>query len=148
MIFDIYDATLTKIFTLADLTVTDAQMNTWLKKDDAPAFIAITNTRFATFVNGFIYLKFGKHEGEQPLPESQFNNNIVFQKLRIALSLKSEDIIDILLLAELRFSKHELDAFFLKPDDRDYQPNQKLPYHALAERVRYYQIWLRQLLAC
>ena len=110
--FDLYNATMIKIFALADLTVTDAQINGWLKKDDDEAFIAITDTEFATFLNGFINLKRGKREGEQPLPESQLNNNIVFQKLRIALNLKSEDIIDILLLAELRFSKHELGCFF------------------------------------
>ena len=119
--FDLYNATMIKIFALADLTVTDAQINAWLKKDDDPAFIAITDTEFATFLNGFINLKRGKREGEQPVPESQLNNNIVFQKLRIALNLKSEDIIDILLLAELRFSKHELGAFFRKPDNRHYR---------------------------
>ncbi|MCO4800334.1 MAG: DUF1456 family protein, partial [Colwelliaceae bacterium] len=48
--FDLYNTTMIKIFALADLTVTDAQINGWLKKDDDEAFIAITDTEFATFL--------------------------------------------------------------------------------------------------
>lgn len=48
-------------------------------------------------------------------------NNIIFRKLRIALDLKAEDILEILDLAGVRISKHELSAFFRKPDHKHYR---------------------------
>lgn len=43
------------------------------------------------------------------------NNNLVFRKLKIALNLKDDDILEILELAGKKISKHELSAFFRKP---------------------------------
>jgi len=42
-------------------------------------------------------------------------------KLRIVLNLKAEDILDIMQLAEFNMSKHELSAFFRKPDNKHYR---------------------------
>ncbi|MGB0886259.1 MAG: DUF1456 family protein, partial [Chitinophagales bacterium] len=73
------------------------------------------------FLNGFINEKRGKREGEQPKPEKTLNNNIILRKLKIALNLKDTDVIDMLDLAGLKFSKHELSAFFRKPDQKQYR---------------------------
>jgi len=75
----------------------------------------------AVFLNGFINLKRGKRDGPQPKPEERLNNNLIFQKLRIALNLRAEDIIDILQLVDFRLSKPELSAFFRKPDNKNYR---------------------------
>ncbi|EEZ40952.1 hypothetical protein VDA_001984 [Photobacterium damselae subsp. damselae CIP 102761] len=72
-------------------------------------------------MNGLINLKRGKREGEQPEPESRLTNNMVFQKLRIALNLKAEEILEVLELANFRLSKHELSAFFRKPENKHYR---------------------------
>jgi uncharacterized protein YehS (DUF1456 family) len=40
--------------------------------------------------------------------------------MRIALNLIDEDIIQILSLAEMKMSKHELSAFFRSPTQRQY----------------------------
>ena len=42
-------------------------------------------------------------------------------KLRIALNMKAEDIIETLEAADFRLSKHELSAFFRKPDNKHYR---------------------------
>ena len=42
-------------------------------------------------------------------------------KLKIALNLKSEDVLEILQLAEFQLSKHELSAFFRKPGHKHYR---------------------------
>lgn len=47
-------------------------------------------------------------------------NNDVFKKLRVALQLRDEDIIEILKMADLRVSKSELGAFFRKEDHPKY----------------------------
>ena len=42
-------------------------------------------------------------------------------KLKIALNLKAEDVLEIMELAGLSISKHELSAFFRKPDHKHYR---------------------------
>lgn len=44
------------------------------------------------------------------------NNNDIFKKLRVALQLRDEQIIDILQLVDFRISKPELGAFFRNED--------------------------------
>lgn len=44
------------------------------------------------------------------------NNNDIFKKLRVALQLRDEQIIDILQLVDFRISKAELSAFFRAQD--------------------------------
>jgi len=65
--------------------------------------------------------KRGKKEGPQPEPEQRLTNNIIFRKLRIALDLKAEDVLEIMIMAGLRISKHELSAFFRRPDHKHYR---------------------------
>ncbi|MBR9876654.1 MAG: DUF1456 family protein [Vibrionaceae bacterium] len=119
--FDLKDSVITEIFSLADLNVTDKQVSSWLKKEDDESFVALNDTELAVFLNGFINFKRGKREGEQPKPEEKLSNNIVFQKLRIAMNLKAEDILEILQLVDFRLSKHELSAFFRKPENKHYR---------------------------
>ncbi len=112
---------MTEIFALADFDASQEQVSAWLKNGGDEAFIKITDTELALFLNGFINLKRGKREGEQPKPEAYLNNNMIFQKLRIALNLKAEDILNIFELVDMNFSKHEISAFFRKPDNKHYK---------------------------
>jgi uncharacterized protein YehS (DUF1456 family) len=49
------------------------------------------------------------------------NNNVIFRKLKIAFNLQAEEILSILSLADLNISKHELSAFFRRPDRKHYR---------------------------
>jgi uncharacterized protein YehS (DUF1456 family) len=98
------------------------KLNIALKlKDEDPAFQKCSDTQLAIFLNGLINDKRGKKEGPQPEPEPRLNNNIIFRKLKIALNLKAEDILEIMDQAGLHISKHELSAFFRKPDHKHYR---------------------------
>ena len=119
--FDFKDSEVIDIFALADFKATEQQVTTWLRKDEDAYFRELTDWELAIFLNGFINLKRGKREGPQPEPEERLNNNLIFRKLRIALNLKAEDIIDILQLVGYRLSKHELSAFFRKPGNKNYR---------------------------
>jgi uncharacterized protein YehS (DUF1456 family) len=109
------------LFGLANLEVTRGQVSDWLKREDDPAYKNCTDTQLAIFLNGLINDKRGKKEGPQPKPEKRLTNNIIFRKLRIALDLKADDVLEIMELANLRMSKHELSAFFRKPDHKHYR---------------------------
>lgn len=119
--FDFKDSTVVEIFSQADLAVTQGQVTAWLQPEGDKKFAKLNDASFALFLNGLINFKRGKREGETPKPEKKLNNNMVFQKLRIALNLKAEDIIAILQLADFPLSKHELSAFFRKPDNKHYR---------------------------
>jgi uncharacterized protein YehS (DUF1456 family) len=43
------------------------------------------------------------------------------RKLKIALNLQADDILDILKLNDLILSKHELSALFRRPDHKNYR---------------------------
>jgi len=119
--FDFNDSKMIALFGLADLQVTREEVSDWLKKDDDPAYQNCSDTKLAIFLNGLINDKRGKKEGPQPDPEKHLTNNTIFMKLKIALNLKAEDVIDIMDLANVRISKHELSAFFRRPDHKHYR---------------------------
>ena len=120
-IFDFNDSKMIAVFNLADVQVSREQIIDWLKKDDDPAYKSCSDTQLAIFLNGLIIDKRGKKDGPQPEPEKNLNNNIIFRKLKIALNLKNEDVLEILGLADLRISKHELSAFFRRADHKHYR---------------------------
>ncbi len=119
--FDFDDAKMMAIFALADCEVSRGEVSDWLKKDDAPAYQVCSDTQLAIFLNGLINDKRGKKEGPQPEPEQRLTNNIIFMKLKIALNLKAEDVLEILALGGLQISKHELSAFFRRPNHKHYR---------------------------
>lgn len=109
------------VFAAAEHTVTTEQVIAWLTKEGEEAYTEISDTEFATFLNGFINTQRGKREGDQPAPDSKLNNNIIFMKLRIALNMKAEDVIATLALVDFNLSKHELSAFSRKVDNKHYR---------------------------
>ena len=119
--FDFNDSKMVAVFGMADHKVTREQISDWLKKDDDQAYQECNDTLLAIFLNGLINDKRGKKEGLQPEPEKRLTNNIIFMKLKIALNLKAEDVLEVLDLVDFRISKHELSAFFRKPGHKHYR---------------------------
>ena len=120
-IFDFDDSKMMILFRGADSKASRAEISDWLKQDDDPAYKNCNDARLAIFLDGLITEKRGKKEGVVRAPEKKLNNNIIFNKLKIALNLKAEDVLEILALADLRISKHELSAFFRKPGHKHYR---------------------------
>jgi uncharacterized protein YehS (DUF1456 family) len=119
-IYNFSDHDLMDIFKLVGCVVNRTQIIRWLNKEDHEDYLVMKDEELATFLNGFIVLKRGKKEGPQPQPEKQLSNNMIFRKMRIALNLIDEDIIQILASVEMRMSKHELSALFRNPNQRQY----------------------------
>lgn len=119
--FDFDDSKMIELFALADYQVTRAQISNWLKREEDPDFQGLYDIHLATFLNGLINDRRGKKEGVQAIPEKKLNNNIIFKKLKIALNLQDEDILEILMMADLRIGKSELSAFFRNPSQKQYR---------------------------
>ena len=120
-IFDFNDDKMIKLFALADYEVTRAQISDWMKQEDDPAYKKLSDKQLAIYLNGLINDKRGKKDGPQVEPEKNLSNNAIFMKLKIALNLQAEDILEIMDLSDFRMSKHELSAFFRKSGHKHYR---------------------------
>lgn len=120
-IFDFNDTKMIKVFRSADARVTREQVSDWLKKEDNPAYRELNDEMLAMFLDGLISEKRGQKNGSMRAPETRLTNNIILAKLKIALNLRSEDILALLDLADFRLGKSELSAFFRKPAHKHYR---------------------------
>ncbi len=119
--FDFKDVKIIDIFSQADYQLTQDQLSDWFKKEYDSSYQACSDTQLAFFLNGLINDKRGKKEGAQPDIEKELTNNIIFVKLKIALNLKADDILDIMNLVKYRIGKHELSSLFRKPGHKHYR---------------------------
>ncbi len=119
--FNFDDSMMMKLLSQSDNSVTREQMSNWLKKDDDTDYQACTDMQLAIFLNNLIDEKRGKKEGAQPQLEKQLTNNIILRKLKIALNLRDDDILELMALADFKISKHELSALFRKKDHKHYR---------------------------
>lgn len=120
-VFDFNDDKMIALFSLADCEVTRAQISDWMKPEEDTAYEKLSDELLATYLNGLIIDKRGKREGPQPIPEKELSNNAIFMKLKIALNLQAEAILEIMDLSDFRMSKHELSAFFRKVGHKHYR---------------------------
>ena len=119
--FNYNDRNMMKIFAAGDYDVSREQLSAWLKKDDAEGYERCKDIQLASFLNGLINTRRGRKEGEPLIAEKQLNNNLIFRKLKIALDLKSDDILAIMDLADLRMSRNELSALFRNQNHKHYR---------------------------
>lgn len=119
--FDLSDSKMMELFELGGEAATRAEISDWLKKEDDPAFKPLYDKQLAIFLNGMIVHERGQKDKELPKPEKSLNNNLIFRKLKIALNLKDDEIVEIFKLMDMSVSKHEISAFFRKPGQSQYR---------------------------
>jgi uncharacterized protein YehS (DUF1456 family) len=117
-------ATMISIFKNAGREVGESAVTAFLKTEDEDGYIPCSNPVMGFFLDGLIINKRGKREGgtepaEKPLAE--LGNNAVLKKLRIALDLKEDDLIDIFKYAGISMTKHDLTALYRKPGHKHYK---------------------------
>ena len=112
------------IFKLAGMDIPPYHLANIMRKEDEDGFVLCQNDVLVAFLDGLIIHLRGKQEGRepQPWPRGQYlSNNEVLRKIRIALELKGQNIIEIMSLAGFKVSKSELSALFRKADHRNYK---------------------------
>ncbi|MGD7046136.1 DUF1456 family protein [Jeotgalibacillus proteolyticus] len=133
---DIKNTDMVKIFELGGVNLTKEEVGKVLTKapaEDEPIEnenrIECTNDMLESFLNGFITFNRGpqKDQSGQPVqPDRSIKNhasvnNVLLKKLKIALSLTSEDMIEVLDEAGVRITKGELSAILRKEGQRNYK---------------------------
>ena len=120
-VFDFSDPLMLSIFKLGGYEGSRAELKTWLAREGEPDYVLCEDINLARFLNGLIIKNRGPREDGIPEPEKRVSNNSVLRKLKIALNLQADDIIEILKLNDLELSKHELSALFRRPDHKNYR---------------------------
>jgi uncharacterized protein YehS (DUF1456 family) len=119
-VFNFSDTEMMEIFQLAEVETSRAQISNWLKKEEDEEFVGMNDIELAVFLNGLINKKRGKREGEQPVPEVFLDNNSILKKLKIALALKSDELLAIFQLVDIEMSAHQLSAFLRNPNQMQF----------------------------
>ncbi len=101
--------------------VSQAQINTFIKKEDEPGFVNCPQNILSHFLNGLIYLKRGRDPSRPALTTELPTNNVVMKKLRVAFELKDTDFTEMLKAGGFEVSKSELSALFRKEGHINYK---------------------------
>ncbi|WP_373750240.1 DUF1456 family protein [Jeotgalibaca porci] len=122
---NIKDNDMVEIFRLGGATVTKEQVRAMTKRDEEGDYEKeLADETFERFLNGMITSQRGVQEGA---PEPKFElhhgnaNNLLLKKVKIALSLTGDDMLEILDSVEARISKSELGAVLRKEGHRNYK---------------------------
>ncbi|PUB17930.1 DUF1456 family protein [Paenisporosarcina sp. OV554] len=139
---DIKNKDMVEIFKLGGIELTKEEVLQVLTKskddfydeddnfDDAEAneeHIKCDNIMLESFLNGLIIFKRGKQDPKPGQPErpayskNERVNNILLKKVKIALSLTSEDMLEILETSGVFITKGELSAFLRKEGHKNYK---------------------------
>jgi uncharacterized protein YehS (DUF1456 family) len=120
-IFDFDKKNAQAIFALKQCAINDEQLENIYKEKNDPAYKELADLELASFLNGLIIEKRGKKDGPEHHTEEVLNNNIIFNKIKIALALKADEVISILELANISLTKYELSTFFRNINHKHYR---------------------------
>ena len=137
-IFDMSDEKVIELFSLVECVVESDQVNRWFLKESNKDYLECEDHELSIFLNGLICGLRGQKEGPLPEPDKKMTNNIILKKLKIALDLQNDDVIEILDSAGLVMNKYELTGFLRKTNHKNYRflKNQDLKYFFKGLKLR------------
>lgn len=114
----ISDKLAVKIFRLGKTQMTEEEFCSLLLRPDEDDFQKCNNSLLFSFLDGLIVLKRGNLE--KPVEEIKITknnlNNLILRKLKIALQLRSEDMLSLFKLGELNFRIQNYPLFSERKD--------------------------------
>ena len=124
------DGATINIFKLVDYKMEQEYLHGMMKKEEEQGFVPCRDKILALFLDGLIIKRRGKQDNPNAKPvkvlsgKDKLSNNDVLRKIRIAMSYREEDMMEILRLAQFNVGKSELSALFRNTDHRSYRPCQ------------------------
>jgi uncharacterized protein YehS (DUF1456 family) len=115
------DEKIQSVFALNQCDITSEQLACFFKEKNDADYKELLDVELASFLNGLIVDKRGEKDGPQHQAEQVLNNNLIFNKVKIAFALKADEVIAILELAGLSLGKYELSAFFRNINHKHYR---------------------------
>ena len=126
---NITDAKVAELISLTGRATKAEEPIAWMKREDEKGYTELSDPLFCRFMDGLIIDERGPHpSGKSPEPLEFISNNEVLKKLRIALELQAEDMIEVFNQVEFTVTKSELSAFYRRHDHRNFRkcPDQVL----------------------
>lgn len=121
---DIKDNDMVELFRLGGASVTkDEYLSMLRKKGEENYETELEDETFERFLNGMIISQRGVKKDEEVIYELHPGNanNVFLKKIKIALSLTTDDMLNYLADAGVTVSKSELGAFLRKEGHRNYK---------------------------
>ena len=121
---DLSDAAVIEIFKLVDVTITPQQLTNFFQREEEAGYQELSPELMYHFLDGLIIYTRGKKEeklGDTPKPQMPLNNNLILKKIRIALELREEDMLELFDKAQFTISRSELSALFRKKGHKNYK---------------------------
>lgn len=119
-IFSLSENDICSIFSLGNLQITTEQLTHFFLEKNDSNYVELLDVEFSSFLNGFIVEKRGPSDNAREA-EIELSNNMIFNKVKIALALKADDVIAILASAEVELGKYELSALFRNVHHKHYK---------------------------
>lgn len=123
---DLREVDMRKILQHCDHDLPEAEIARLLAPEDDPQFEPCTDHVLTAFLDGLVIERRGRREPEaqhRPTTDTeQLTNNSILKKLKIALELREQHMLDIMAAAQFRISKGELGALLRRPGTRQYKP--------------------------
>ncbi|BDM65683.1 DUF1456 domain-containing protein [Shewanella sp. NFH-SH190041] len=120
-VFDLSNGKMIRLFAKVKFEMPEDELLSMMKKDDEPGFRPCTDVLLCRFLDGLIIEKRGLQPGAEIPKPTKLNNNLILRKLRIALEMREEDMIETLALADFKISKAEISALFRKPEHKHFK---------------------------
>ena len=118
--FDLSDEQMIQLFNLGEHQVSRAEVSSWLKKEEQEDFAPLSHRLLNAFLDGLIIECRGP--SDRPLQKvDRLSNNEILRKLRIALELREEKMLEVMQLGGMPLSRPELSALFRKPSHKHYR---------------------------
>lgn len=119
------DKKMTEVFKLGGLIISEEELLSFMSKPEEEGFKKCKNKTLDIFLSGLIVYKRGPQpEGVKQVEISNNMKNInnhILRKLKIALSFRSEDMLEAFKLGGTVMSESELSALFRREDHKNYR---------------------------
>lgn len=120
---DLNDFNLIEIFQKGGITFNRSEVCSYCAKEDAENYQVCDDDTLSSFLDGLIIYRRGeKGKSGESVKVEELDNNQILRKLRIALNFKDSDMLEVLKLDGMQFSKNQLSALFRAKDNHHYQP--------------------------
>lgn len=121
---DIDNISLIKIFRLSGYEIDQNTVLNLLKKEGEGGYLNMEADLLGLFLDGLILFRRGpRSTGEFSAAKSdaELTNNDILKKIRIALELKEDDLLEIMKNADVEISKSELNALFRRKGQKNFK---------------------------
>jgi uncharacterized protein YehS (DUF1456 family) len=124
---NITDLKVVELFKLADYDIAKPELESIFKTEDEVGYVECGDALMDKFLEGLVISRRGRKpeasKGEsRSRGKVRLNNNDILKRIKIALEMKDDDVIEVMGLADMAISKSELSALLRKPGHSNYRP--------------------------